>query len=123
MNELGHGLSISKPSLEENVKTKSVSKSFQKEMRNFQKHGLHLCSPNPNDIFKAQTSPLTTSFPTAYLIETPLNRAYLLSLQFPVPSFKFLFFTSAYFILTIYNPISSSIKYIPNILSFGPGAV
>lgn len=52
MNELGHGLSISKPSLEENMKTKSVSL-----LRNFQKHGLHLCSPSPNDLFKAQPSP------------------------------------------------------------------
>lgn len=64
MNELGHGLSISKPSLEENVKTKKC-KSFKKEMRNFQKQDLHLCSPSPNDLFKAQT----TSFPIAYLIK------------------------------------------------------
>lgn len=89
MNELGHGLSISKPSLEENVKTKKC-KSFQKEMRNFQNMAFTYVLLTQMTSLKPKL-PSTTSFPTAYLTETPLNRAHLLSLQFPVPSFKFFF--------------------------------
>lgn len=102
------------------MKTKKC-KSFQKEMRNFQNMAFTYVLPTQkNDLFKAQTSPSTTSLPNSLFNRNTTQQGSFTILTVPVPSFKFLFHILL-FILTIYNPISSSIKYIPNILSFGLG--
>ena len=64
MNELGHGLSISKPSLEENVKTKSVS-LVRKRQETF-KNMAFTC------VLPAQMTSLKPNLPLNYLFPNSL---------------------------------------------------